>query len=538
MRNKKTPISNTSNFSLVTPTNSSVKSIQNLFIIVGIGLFFSLGWTAESSANDTTPFDKFFSQASTAESSANETSPIDIFFSRAWTAVSSAIDTSRIGKIFTRASTAESSANDTWLKKHISIENRATFRYKDMGGDKDADFDDYWYARGRNLFAGRLDTYFSGRLQIDLNSRSNSLANDLFTSVEDRESGWNDQVYQLYGDIHDVKKRFSLRFGRQYIIDAEALHIDGGLVNLFADEKFNLSLFYGQPVSYYSGTSDDWTGGTSISYRPWTGNRDRLTYIYYKNDSDSLDDNYFAFDVWQRIGTPFRTHGRLTVLDGDFHTGSLDFRYYGIENNFDGFLTASYWNGLSQESREFSPIFSVFGELEPYTYITTGFSWMLTPWLSVSPTLAGRFVDAADKNLANRDYRHYFLTFVLTPIQNWTYSISGNYWDVNDGDRFWGTTGEVKYRSPQDWDFALGTSYMDWQYSVISDFTYSLNYSDLAVNDDGTATRISPDVYTVFTRIKYKLSDKFSLRIKGEIENNSVESATIYGIRTALVVRY
>lgn len=270
------------------------------------------------------------------------------------------------------------------------------------------------------------------------------------------------------------------------------------MAKLFADEKLSLGLFYGRPVSYYSGTIDDWTGGASISARPWSGNRSRLTYIYYNDHSGNLEDNYFAFDDWQRIGTAFRTHSRVTVLDGDFHTGSVDLRYYRIKNNFDAFLTVSYWDGLAEETREFSPIFSVFGALEPYTYVTTGFTCMLTPWLSVSPTAAGRFVDANDTDLNNRNYGHYFLTFVLTPVQNWTFSISANYWEVNDGDRFWGTTGEIKYRSPHDWQVALGTSYMDWQYSVISDFTYSLSSTDLTVNSDGTATQISPDVYTGF----------------------------------------
>lgn len=122
--------------------------------------------------------------------------------------------------------------DDQWLRQHFSLENRTTLDYRFAGGEKDLDFYDHLYLRGSNLWGSRVDFYASGRLNKDLDGSSQSLANDLFAGGEDRENHWDDQVYQIYGDLHDIKNRYGLRLGRQYVEWAEGFQVDGGLARL------------------------------------------------------------------------------------------------------------------------------------------------------------------------------------------------------------------------------------------------------------------------------------------------------------------
>lgn len=432
----------------------------------------------------------------------------------------------------------ESATETTQLRHHISGENRLEYRFRYWDGDRDSDLYDYWYLRGRDLFDGQFDAYFSGRLHKDLDGTTNSLAEDPFVSVEDLDDGWEDQIYQLYGDIHDRRSLYGVRFGRMYVEDADWLHIDGVEARIFKKGKIGGSVFIGQPVSYYTSDSDDWAGGVSITGRPWYGNRSRFTYVRYEDDRAEHDDDWYALDVWQYLNAELRTRGRLSMLDDDFQTGLLELMYLPLEGDFDAFVGVSYWGGLEQHSREYSPLYSVLGELEPYWYVWGRVTKLITPWFSVSPGAAGRLVEGNNRDVGNRQYGHYDLTLIFQPDPHWTISAAAEYWDVSGSDEFWGLTGEVEYQPNRNWRVALGTAYAEYEYHRHSDYTYTVVNGDIYGDVAGSTTRITPDVYTVYARAKVKLTDIAWFDIRGEIEDNNIESDVAYELRTILEVRF
>jgi hypothetical protein len=423
------------------------------------------------------------------------------------------------------------------VRPSISGENEFVYRYRNWEGDSDSDFYDYWYLRGRDLLDGRVDAYFSGRLHKDLDGSSISLADDVFASIEDvNDDGWEDQIYQLYADIHDLGRNFGARVGRQYIDDGDWLQIDGVDLRAFEREPVSVHGFVGRPVSYYSGTSDDWAYGGSVTARPWWGNRSRLTYIRYEDDSRQENDDWYALDVWQRLTDEWRTRGRLSFVDDRFQTAAVDVTYYNLPGDLDVFLHASYWGGLGQESREYSPLFSILGELEPYFFASARFNKVLTEWLTVSPGVSGRFVEGSKRDTRNRQYGHYDLSFIFEPFQDLYLTVAGEYWDVNRGDEFWGVTGEVLYRPDAPWEAAVGTGYIDYTYQRFNGGNDPLG--DLTISDDGVVTEISPDAYSVYGRCKVDFTRHLWGSIRGEIEDNSLESDLAYALRTSVAVRF
>ena len=192
-----------------------------------------------------------------------------------------------------------------WLGEHFTLENRSSFYYRSTGSGRDSDFYDHLYLRGHDLCGKKLDFYFSGRAHKDLDGTSKSLANDYFVGVEDLKPRWEQQVYQLYADLHDKNHRFGLRLGRQYIEESEALHVDGVWVRLFETAAVSPRIFLGRPVSYYTGASDDWAGGISLLARPWQNNRTRLSYVRYEENSGAREDEHYALELWQRLDDEF-----------------------------------------------------------------------------------------------------------------------------------------------------------------------------------------------------------------------------------------
>jgi len=435
----------------------------------------------------------------------------------------------------------EPAAESDWLKNHFSLENRLTYRLRSQEGDSDSDFYDYRVLRASDLLDGRLDAYFSGRLHRDLDGTTHALAKDPFVSVEERDEGWEDQIYQLYADLHPPEREFGLRVGRQYVEQADWLHIDGGQLRLFDKGPLRAKGFFGRPVSYYSPTSGDWTGGVSLEGRLGRDSRMRLGYVRYEDDSLEQDDDRYVLDAWQRFGDEIRTHGRLSFLDDRLQTASLDFIYFSLDGKFDAVLGVRHWGGFEGESLEYSPLFNVLGELEPYTYVSGRCTMAVNAWLSVSPGAAGRFVRGSSRDARNRQYGNYDLTLIFEPDRQWTISVAGQYWDVSGDDRFWGLTGEIEYRPSRIWQASVGTAYLDYEYHRNSDYGYSFENGDIRGGFDGTTnyvTSISPDAYTVFARAKVKLTEWVSLRVDGEIEDDSGEDDLFYGLRTSLVLRF
>lgn len=415
---------------------------------------------------------------------------------------------------------------------------RLEYDYRESGEDRDSDLYGYWYARANNLADGRIDLYTSGRTYSDLDDTSTSYAEDIFVSLDDLDDVTQERVLQLYAEIHDRLQRLRLRGGRQYVDIADFLQLDGGQFMLFEDEAFGGRVYAGQPVSYYTSVSGDLAGGLSLVGRPWWGNRTRFTFARYEDDSEEASDENYFLDFDQKASETSRFRGKASVLNGDFRMASLDFYYFAPDSVSDLYLGASYWGTFDARTRLYSPLYSVLGELQPYTYAYGRFTQEVQPWLLLSPGISARFVDGEKQDFSNRDYANYDLTFIFEPNRAWNASVAIEYWDVEDDDTTLGLSGDIRYRHGRIWEVSGGAAYLDYSYNTYSDFSYVANGGQTVFTGDGTVAQQSPDAYTYFLRAKWNINRHLMLRVQGDIEDNSELEDLAYRGRGAVEVRF
>jgi len=413
---------------------------------------------------------------------------------------------------------------------------RGTYDYRGLGEYDDHDGYAYWYLRGRNLSDGHVDIYTSGRLHSDLDGSGSSFVDDPFISLEDTSSQDEVRLLQLYIEMHDQKNTMALRFGRQYVDIADYIQMDGVQGMLFENQKLGGRVFLGRPVSYYSSTDNDSFAGASLVGKPWDGNRSRITYARYEDDNASAADDHYFFDVRQQVMEEVRMRAYLSVMNEDVRMGGLDLYYMSLADKvFDAELGVRRWGEFDAKTRAYSPLVQALGDLEPYTTGYGRFTAQMLSWLYLSPGAYLRYPD--ESNPTNRGYERYDLSFIFEPIEALNATIALEYWDVEDDDRFFGVTGDIRYRHRRIWEVSLGAAYLDYTYFQFSDFSLTADGGSTIVGDDGTRVEVSPFAFTYFLRGKWNITKKMALRLSGEIEDDSDEDDLGYRIRTSFEVR-
>ena len=411
---------------------------------------------------------------------------------------------------------------------------RGSYDFRGLGSSSDQDVYGYWILRGRNLADKRVEVYTSGRLHADVDGTGNSFADDPFISLEDTGKDNGNRVLQLYADVHDPKKNMQLRVGRQYVDIADYIQMDGLQGMLFEKRKFGGRAFLGQPVSYYSSIDGDLFGGVSLVGKPWSGNRSRATYARYYDDSVGDADDHFFFDVRQQMAETFRARAYLSVMNEDVRMAGGDLYYASLSDSvFDAVLGLRRWGDFNATTRAYSPLVQTLGALEPYTTAYGRFTTQLLDWLYLSPGAYWRQPD--DSNATNRRYERYDLGFIFEPSKSLNASVSLEYWDVADNDRFMGVSGDIRYKYNHLWEVSAGAAYADYTYFQFSDF--SVIAGDVTVDLDGTRVEVSPYAFTYFARGKWNVTKNTALRISGELEDDSEAEDLAYRVRASFEVR-
>lgn len=421
-------------------------------------------------------------------------------------------------------------------KESYSGSLRGTYDYRSLGSYEDHDGYANWYLRGRNLAEGTVDIYTSGRFHSDLDGTGSGFADDPFISLEDTSRQDDVRILQLYVEMHDKKNTMALRYGRQYVDIADYIQMDGVQGMLFENKKLGGRVFMGRPVSYYSSTSGDIFAGASLVGRPWDGNRSRITYARYEDEDVSAADDHYFLDVRQRILEEIRGRAYLSVMNEDVRMGGLDLYYMSLDEKvFDAEAGVRRWGEYEAGTRAYSPLVQALGDQEPYT---TGYGRItaeLLSWLYLSPGIYLRYPD--DSNATNRRYERYDISLIYEPTDALDASVSLEYWDVEDDDRFFGVTGDIRYRHKKTWEASFGVAYLDYTYFQFSDFSLTADGGSTIVGEDGTRTETSPDTLSYFLRGKWKISKNMTLRVSGEIEDDSTEDDLGYRIRSSFEVR-
>lgn len=440
-----------------------------------------------------------------------------------------------LGMTFDLRAEGERAKREAARGARMQVESRTAVEYRSLGSEEDTDVYEQLYYRHNDLGDRRLDLYLSGRYHADLDDVGTSYAEDPFVSEQDLE--FNDEVhlYQGYFDLHDVDKLYNLRAGRQYITPAQSLHLDGAELAIFERRALGGSLFGGQPVSYYTSVSGDFAAGGSLVTRPWQGGQARVTLTQYHDDSVDEDDMRTAVDVRQNVDEELRLDGQCWLMDSDFEMAGLDLYYLPTVGGLDGVIGGRRWGSFDATTRAYTPLTRVLGTQDEYTYVYGRVSQPIGNTFAVSPGAAMKQVDEA--NAQNRNYGHYDLTFTYEPSRAWSASVAGEYWDVEEGDRFAGVTGDLRYRYERIWELTAGSGYQTYEYVQLTDLSYSINGGQMVLSSDGTRMEITPDSYTYYLRGRWNLSEMTSLRVRAEVEDNSEqEDLSLLG-RLAMVVR-
>jgi len=425
-------------------------------------------------------------------------------------------------------------------KAHYSGRLRLDYDYRSQGDASDADFFGYLNVGGRDLGNGHLDFYMSERFHSDLDGDPSDASDpdSAYQSLDDAEGVIEDRIFQAYLDFHDQKGDKRLRLGRQTIDVADYLTLDGGQVILFEHGDLGGRAYFGQPVSYYSSVSSDTAGGVSLVGRPWTGNRMRLTYAQYHDESEGETDQNVFFDSWQQVEDAFRTRLRISVLNDDFRMAMLDLSYFAPDGVTDLRVGGSRWGEFDARTRAYSPLFFQLGKQQPYTRLYARLNRALGSMFAISPGVSVRMSEGSEDVYTNRDYRDYDLTLSFEPDRAFSSSLSLQYWDVDGDEKFLALTGDVRYRHHRIWEISAGAAYMHYDYHSYSEADLSLSGGQTIFYEDGTVTEESPYTLTYLLRAKWNITRHLALRLQGDIEDDDASHDLSYRGRASVEVRF
>lgn len=430
------------------------------------------------------------------------------------------------------------------VQSRVGARLRAEYEYRKQDGFSDNDLYGRLHAYGYDLGKGRLDVYASMRLYHDLDEPETfSLGDDPFLQLDDfkvdgADGVTEDRVLQLYADLHDEAKRWSLRAGRQYVDIADYLQMDG--IQAGYNEKGRLGgrVYGGHPVSYYTGVSGDYAGGVSLVGRPWEGHQARLTFAQYHDESEDDTDRHYFLDLRQRLGDFNRARLQLSILNDEYRMARADYFHQSVDGKTDFAGGASYWGSFDAVTRVYSPLYRVLGEQDPYAHAYVRVTHELVDRWFVSPGVSQRFAEEGDNPYNNRDYGKYDLTLLYEPSRAFNASLGLEYWTVEDDDSFLGLSGEVRYRHGKTWEVSGGASFAEYTYDTYSDISYTASGGRTVLSENGTVIEESPFVRTYFLRGRWRVTRQLILRVQGDVEDNDQVEELAYRFRGSVEVRY
>lgn len=421
----------------------------------------------------------------------------------------------------------------------VNARLRLEYQHRELGSEKDTDFYGRLYSGARDLYDGRLDLYISGRLHTDFDeTTTTSLADDPFVSIEDTSSVTEDRLLQAYADLHTQTRRLALRAGRQYVEVADYLQLDGGQFMVNENGPIGGRIYLGHPVSYYTSVSDDYAVGASVIGRPFAGNQSRLTFSRYSDDSEDGADNNYYLDVRQTVSETLRARGQLSMLNDEYRMAQADMFYLSEDGETDFSAGGSYWGSFDANTRVYSPLYRVLGEMDPYTYLYSRLTQQIAPQWLLSPGISIKLADDSDNPQNNRDYENYDLTLIYQPNKTFNASLAAEYWVVDQSDSFTGLSGELRYRKGRLWEASGGAHYAQYTYDTYSDFSYVSSGGRTVFSETGAVVEESPYVKTYFVRGKLRMTKWLTGRAQFDVEDDDTVDDLSYRARVSIEVRY
>ncbi len=427
------------------------------------------------------------------------------------------------------------SATPSWFSQmDISGTYHFTYQFRNTGSVDDNDLFQYLSLNVKNVWKDRIDMHFSMLWHEDLDDDSDLRSFDNFDPFLDIDQANNNavRVFTGYANVKDlVFDDSELRLGRQYFEEIDHVHFDGAAYTFEPIDRLEVALFGGEPVAFYSSTAGDAVYGTNLAYRftPQT----KAALRYYRYDADPFTDDLAAAEIWHLLNQSIQAHAEFSLLDGKPYIlqGDLLTRFDAIDLDTT-FQIVHLFESIADQTLNFNPVFPLLNSHEPFTRVSVntikgmGDYWSLTAGIDV---LEAEQADAVT-NFTNRDFQRYSAGVEVYPIETVTVSVSGEYWDVDPNDEFTGITGEVEYEPTPKWTLSAGVDYGEYVQEFRDEFLFNFG--------DNSIFRVSPDVITYFSRVRWKPRENVFSNLWFEVEDNDVDQDEFYSVRVELGIHF
>lgn len=437
---------------------------------------------------------------------------------------------------------------ETTLSNNIlsGFSGSTTLRYRGrfLEGEDGSDHDFYesLSLNYGNSSDDKISGRFYGTLREDIEDPSSQ-----FRSIDDTyNKSIRGYIYELYSSVNNIGVVENVKIGRQYLDNAENLHLDGLHLSFKPFKNVRLASYGGIPVHFFESSSDgDWISGVSAETKPLENSTIRLDYIFTADNSADLgehQDNLLILSAWQRIFTWWSVFGRYSKLDSisrdaqfrsswNFPSANLDiqFSYYKQPQLLDDFTI---------EFDEFVPII---GGYEPYDQYTLDIYKGIGQYIGIN--LGGslrELKDESDERAFNHDYERYYLTCSIFnyPIKGLTSSITGEDYETA-GDDVQSLSFDVSKDFNKRLKISLGTYYTLYKFDnsaapeLISSDNLSTNQFLL---DEPLKETERDNVRSYYIKVKKKISDRWEISGKYELER--FDSDTFHTIETGLRLKF
>ena len=425
----------------------------------------------------------------------------------------------------------ETESRDFWQRADDMIDGSlySEYRLRHRDGESDQDLYEYLTLRVKDIVPGHVSAYLSMRWHEDLDGIGHyGYADDMFLDLDDARD-IDDQIYNLWVDIKSEGDAVRLRVGRQYIDEAEWLHLDGAALRVRPARDWELLAFGGRPVTFYSGTSGDWAAGAGATWRYRPTGRGRLLFYHY--DQESVDNNRLMLEVWDRFANRLRMHSKFSLLDGDadifFIEGSLDIHECGIQ------IDAQYsrlFDTRENEALPWNPLYAALGDLQSYHYGSLRAIKFWGEMWTLSGGVSGKSVDGDDENATNQDYASYDVSLGFHPTPQWDFTLTAMRWEAEGENRLNGFYGDITWRPVREFEISAGAGTVDYVYEY---------YDDILFQDD---YRRTPDARSYYVKARWRPRERLSVGVRAELEDDvdleDDDGDTFFTLRTSVSVYF
>ncbi len=412
----------------------------------------------------------------------------------------------------------------------------STYWFRDYGSRDDHDLYEFFSLNMEDIVKDRIDGAFSMSWHEDLNGASSLNTTDSYDPFVDLNSS-ADIRFRYYLGYLDFKQigfdESRLRVGRQFLEMVDYAHFDGASYQFSPIDPLEITVFGGRPITYYSSTHGDALYGTNFEYRfsPHT----KAALLFYRYDTDQFRDDLIEAQLWHRFTPNLQTHLELSLLDGEPYLLQSD--WHGRVDVWDvdaSIQIIHLFDNIGDHTINFNPYFPLLNGYEPFTYFSSFLSKGLNSWMSLHVGLDFRETESTSDPVSaytNRDFVRFIAGAEFYPLDKLTLSIDGEFWDVDSGDEFTGITGEIEYSPSKKWDLSFGVDYGEYVQEFRDEFIlYNTGQDNIF--------RITPDVLTYFTRVKWKPNRKLYTAATFQIEDSDYDDDQWYSLRLELGVHF